>query len=137
MQPGRGAAGLQYWQSPGGELTFGCASEVSCFLLLYAHTAAPGRIRPFTIYSNSGTIEVFLPHMRRGPVFDDIALRDEFRRHLQVAGITIQESELNLRPSFGADTLRDPVALAAVEFALEWFAIIFRTRLAMSLDSHN
>jgi hypothetical protein len=123
---------LQHWQPLGGTLTFGRASEASCFLLLYAHTTAPGRIWPFSIYPKSGTIEVVFQHMRRRPVFDDIALRDEFRQRLQATGIAIPESKLNLRPSFGADTLRDPVASAAVESALEWFTIIFRTRLAQA-----
>ena len=68
--------------------------------------------------------------MRRRPVFDDIALREEFRQRLQAAGVMIPESKLNLRPSFRLDILRDPAALAAVESALEWFAIVFRTRLA-------
>ena len=62
--------------------------------------------------------------MRRRPVFDDIALREEFRRRLQPAGITIPESKLNLRPSFPVDVLRDPAALTAVKSALEWFAVI-------------
>ncbi len=123
---------LQHWQSLGGTLTFGRASEVSCFLLLYASPTTPDRIWPFTIYPKSGTIKVVFQHMRRRPVFDDISLREEFRQRLQAAGITIPESKLNLRPSFGVDTLCDPVALTAVKSALEWFAIIFRTRLAQA-----
>ena len=111
-------------------MTFGSASEVSCFLLLYAGPDSPDRIWPFTIYPRSGTIEVVFQHMRRRPVFDDIALREEFRQRLQAAGITIPESKLNLRPSFRLDVLHDPAALIAVESALEWFAIMFRARLA-------
>ena len=68
--------------------------------------------------------------MRRRPVFDEIALREEFRQRLQAAGLTISESKLNLRPSFRVDVLCDPAVLAGVESALEWFAIVFRTRLA-------
>jgi len=68
--------------------------------------------------------------MRRRPVFDDIALREEFRQRLQAAGVMIPDSKLNLRPSFRFDILRDPAALTAIESALEWFAIMFRTRLA-------
>jgi hypothetical protein len=121
---------LQHWQRLGGALTFGRASEVSCFLLLYAGPDSPDRIWPFTIYPRYGTIEVVFQHMRRRPVFDDIALREEFRQRLQTAGITIPESKLSLRPSFRFDILRDPAALTAVESALEWFALVFRTRLA-------
>ena len=68
--------------------------------------------------------------MRRRPVFDEIALREEFRQRLQAAGLTIPESKLNLRPSFRLDVLRDSAVLTGIESALEWFAIVFRTRLA-------
>ena len=121
---------LQYWQSLGGVPSFGRASEISCFLLLYADRTGSDRIWPFTIYPKVGTIEVVFEHMRRRPVFDDIALREEFRRRLQSAGIPIPESKLNLRPSFHVDVLRDPAARAAVKSALEWFAVVFRSHLA-------
>ena len=121
---------LQHWQSLGGALTFGRASEVSCFLLLYAGADSPDRIWPFTIYPRSGIIEVVFQHMRRRPVFDEIALREEFRQRLQAAGLTIPESKLNLRPSFRLNVLCDSAVLAGIESALEWFAIVFRTRLA-------
>jgi hypothetical protein len=120
---------LQHWQSLGGALTFGSASEVSCFLL-YPGPDSRDRIWPFIIYPRWGSIEVSFQTMRRRPVFDDIALREEFRQRLQMAGITIPESKLNLRPSFRFDVLRDPATLTAVESALEWFAIMFRSRLA-------
>jgi alkylated DNA nucleotide flippase Atl1 len=121
---------LDHWQGLGGALTFGRASEVSCYLLLYAGSGGPDRIWPFIIYPRWGTIEVGFQQMGRRPVFDDIALREEFRQRLQAAGITIPESKLNLRPSFRLDILHDPAALTGVESALEWFAIVFRTRLA-------
>jgi alkylated DNA nucleotide flippase Atl1 len=121
---------LRHWQGLGGALAFGRASEVSCFLLLYAGSGSSDRTWPFVIYPRWGTIEVVFQTMRRRPVFDDIALREEFRQRLQAAGVTIPESKLNLRPSFRLDLLRDPAALTAVESALEWFAIVFRTRLS-------
>jgi hypothetical protein len=68
--------------------------------------------------------------MRRRPVFDDIDLRDEFRERLGAAGIRIPEAKLNLRPSFRLDLLREPDILRAVQGALEWFVLTFRTRLA-------
>jgi hypothetical protein len=80
----------------------------------------------------TGTVEVVFQHMRRRPVFDDAALRDEFRRHLQVAGVAIPESKLNLRPSFRIDVMRDPSTRAEVKSALEWFAVVFRSRLAQT-----
>jgi len=121
---------LKHWEALGGTLTFGRASEVSCFLLLYVGPDSPDRIWPFTIYPRSGSIEVVFQHMRRRPVFDDITLREEFRQRLQAGGLIIPESKLNLRPSFRCDDLRDSVVLTAVESALEWFALVFRTRLA-------
>jgi hypothetical protein len=68
--------------------------------------------------------------MRRRPVFDDIALRAEFRQRLDAAGIRIPEAKLNLRPSFGLDLLQEPDTLRAVQDALEWFVVTFHTRLA-------
>jgi hypothetical protein len=75
-------------------------------------------------------VEVVFQHMRRRPVFDDVALRDEFRRRLDAAGIRIPEAKLNLRPSFRLDLLREPGSRRAVQGALEWFVLTFRTRLA-------
>jgi alkylated DNA nucleotide flippase Atl1 len=121
---------LQHWQSLGGVPSFGQASEISCFMLLYADRTSSERIWPFTIYPKSGSIEVVFQHMRRRPVFSDPALRDEFRQRLQTAGIAIPESKLNLRPSFRIDALRSPATLTAVKSALEWFAVIYRTRLS-------
>ena len=68
--------------------------------------------------------------MRRRPVFDDIALRDEFRQRLDAPGIRIAKAKLNLRPSFRLDLLREPDTLRAVQGALDWFVLTFRTRLA-------
>jgi len=123
---------LQHWQSLGGVPSFGRASEVSCFLLLYAHRTGSERIWPFVIYPVNGSVEVVFQHMRRRPVFDDAALREEFRQRLQAAGISIPESKLNLRPSFRIDLLTDPATRAEVKSALEWFALVFRSRLAQA-----
>ena len=119
---------LLHWQSLGGVPSFGRASEISCFLLLYADHTGSGRIWPFTIYPKVGRIEVVFQHMRRRPVFGEVALREEFRNRLQAAGISIAESKLNLRPSFRVDVLRDPATGEAVKSALEWFAVVFRSR---------
>ena len=62
---------LQHWQSLGGVPSFGQASEISCFMLLYADRTSSERIWPFTIYPKSGSIEVVFQHMRRRPVFSD------------------------------------------------------------------
>lgn len=97
--------------------------------LLYADRTSSDRIWPFTIYPKVGTIEVVFQHIRRSPVFSDPALREEFRQRLQTAGISIPEPKLNLQPSYGIDVLRGPAALTAVKSALEWFALVYRTRL--------
>lgn len=123
---------VRHWQSLGGVLSFGRASEISCFLLLYADRISSDRIWPFTIYPKTGSIEIGFEYMRRRPVFDDPALRGEFRDRLQSAGIPVPASKLNLRPSFRIDLLRDPAAQTAVKSALEWFAVVFRSRLAQA-----
>ncbi len=121
---------LGTWQQLGGRLSFGRASETSCFLILDADRHYDATIWPFAIYPKTGTVEVVFQHMRRRPVFDDIALRDEFRQRLDAAGIRIPEAKLNLRPSFRLDLLREPDTRRAVQGALEWFVLTFRTRLA-------
>jgi alkylated DNA nucleotide flippase Atl1 len=123
---------LRHWQTLGGQLSFGRASETSCFLILDAGRHDLDPTWPFAIYPKSGTVEVVFQHMRRRPVFDDIALRDEFRHRLQPAGIVIPESKLNLRPSFRLELLRDPAAREAVQAALEWFTVVFHARLAQT-----
>jgi alkylated DNA nucleotide flippase Atl1 len=121
---------LGTWQQLGGRLSFGRASETSCFLILDADRHHDATIWPFAIYPKTGTIEVVFQHMRRRPVLDDIALRDEFRQRLDAAGVRIPEAKLNLRPSFRLDLLREPDTLRAVQGALDWFVLTFRTRLA-------
>ena len=120
---------LGTWQQLGGRLSFGRASETSCFLILDAdrHDAT---IWPFAIYPRAGTVEVVFQHMRRRPVFEDVALGEKFRQRLDAAGIRIPEAKLNLRPSFRIDLLREPDTLRAVQGALEWFVLTFHTRLA-------
>jgi hypothetical protein len=68
--------------------------------------------------------------MRRGPVFDDITLREQLRQRLHATGISIPQAKLSLRPSFPLDMLRDPATRTTVESALEWFATTFRAQVA-------
>ena len=121
---------LHTWTELGGRLSFGRASETSRFLNLDANQSDGSTTWPMAIYPKTGTIEVVFQHMRRRPVFDDVALRDEFRQRLLSAGIVIPESKLNLRPSFRVDLLADPDASSAVKAALEWFAMVFKARIA-------
>ncbi|HLM21025.1 MAG TPA: DUF262 domain-containing protein [Propionibacteriaceae bacterium] len=129
---------LRAWQRLGGRLSFGSASETSCFLVLdEGRSQNDVQTWPFTIYPQTGVVEVVFQHMRRRPVFDDIRLRDEFRHRLGGAGIFIPEAKLNLRPSFRLEVLREPNALRAVQAALEWFALTFHTRLAQADEAQS
>jgi alkylated DNA nucleotide flippase Atl1 len=119
---------LRAWQAIGGRLSFGRASETSCFLMLdrdRQHTTWP-----LALYPKAGTAEVVFQHMRRRPVFEDLTLRREFRDRLAAVGIVIPDAKLNLRPSFRLDVLTDPAANEVVKSALAWFAITFHTRIA-------
>lgn len=121
---------LHSWQQFGGRLSFGRASETSCFLMLDAERQRDVATWPLVIYPKIGTAEIVFEHMRRRPVFDDSTLREEFRRRLQAAGIAIPEAKLNLRPSFRLQLLGEPRALHAVQAALERFILTFHTHLA-------
>jgi hypothetical protein len=112
-----------------GRLSFGTASETSCFLMLDGSPAADDSTWPFALYPGSGTVEVVFQHMGRRPVFDDPELREQFRQRLETAGLPIPAVKLNLRPSFRTDLLLDPPVLAAVLAALEWFLLTYQTRL--------
>ncbi len=121
-----------WWQSLGGDLSFGSHSETTCFLVADLSRYVPGDIWPFAIYPQSGTIEVVFQHMRRRPVFEDPALRDEFRQRLESAGVVLPRSKLNLRPSFRLEILADYPARTAIKDALEWFVMVLHTRLAQA-----
>lgn len=124
---------LARWQSLGGRLSFGRASETSCFLMLDAeHSSAS--TWPLAIYPKAGTIEVVFQHMRRRPVFEDRDVRNEFRLRLQRADIVLPETKLDLRPSFPLAIVADEPRRAAISDALEWFAMTFHARLAKQLQ---
>ena len=78
------------------------------------------------VYPRSGSVEVVFQHMRRRPVFDDLALREQFRDRLALAAISIPDAKLNLRPSFPLSILTEDGRRSAVEAALGWFASVFR-----------
>ena len=120
---------IREWQTLGGRLSFGRASEISCFLMLDDRRGES--IWPLTLYPKTGTAEVVFQHMRRRPLFDDIALRSEFRDRLAPAGIAIPDTKLNLRPSFPLKVLSLPESMRALKSALEWFVLTFHSRLAI------
>ncbi|SHN69772.1 Alkylated DNA nucleotide flippase Atl1, participates in nucleotide excision repair, Ada-like DNA-binding domain [Geodermatophilus obscurus] len=117
---------LAHWQTIGGRLSFGRADETSCFLVIDAHRHDQGDTWPMVVYPQSGSVEVVLQHMRRRLVFDDLAMREQFRDQLALAGISIPDAKLNLRPSFSLSILTEDDRRSAVEAALGWFASVFR-----------
>jgi alkylated DNA nucleotide flippase Atl1 len=121
---------LQHWQSLGGTLAFGHADETACYLRLKASPTATDSVWPIIIHPKSGIIEVAFQHMRRGPIFDDITLREQLRQQLEAAGIPIPKAKLSLRPSFPLDKLQVRATRTAVESALGWFAATFRSQEA-------
>lgn len=123
---------LARWQILGGEFSFGRASETSCALLLESGPAHDESVTPFVIYPRIGSVEVGFQHMVRRPVFDDIAVREQFRQRLEDAGLDVPRSKLSLRPSFPVMALADRNTRAGVAAALEWFCVVFRAGLAQS-----
>jgi len=114
------------WQAAGGHLSFGRADETSCFLVIQAQSWHQDETWPMTIYPRAGSVEVVFQHMRRRRVFDDLALREEFRDRLAEAGIEIPDTKLSLRPSFSLSVLADDANRSAVNAALAWFAATYR-----------
>ncbi len=120
---------LNNWQHAGGALSYGRADETSCFLVIDPDRWDQQDTWPITIYPRAGYVEVVFQHMRRRPVFNDLALREEFRNRLSRAGIAIPDTKLSLRPSFGLIVLADNARRAAVVIALAWFASTFRAHV--------
>jgi alkylated DNA nucleotide flippase Atl1 len=123
---------LSSWETLGGELSYGSSAETSCFLTLEPNQYELAATWPLVIYPQAGVVEVVFQHMRRRPVFDDAALREEFRERLEQAGVDIPRSKLSLRPSFALDAVSDPARRSALKAALEWFAMVFYARLAQA-----
>ena len=122
LQPHGVASGLvvvmDAWVHLGGTLDFGRSEETSCFLITGRGTQQPW---PFTIYP-SGKVEVVFQHMASRPPFDDVQIRDEFRRRLnKVSEVDLPASKIELRPGFQLDVLQHPERRDAVIEALAWF----------------
>lgn len=117
------------WECVGGTFSYGEADETSCFLMLDTERWDQQDIWPFAIYPRAGTVEVVFQHMRRRPVFVELELREQFRDRLAVAGITIPDAKLSLRPSFPIAVLADDARRGSVNEALSWFSATFRTAL--------
>jgi alkylated DNA nucleotide flippase Atl1 len=109
---------LDDWRRIGGSLWFGTGAEQSCFLMWKPGGPLPW---PCALYP-SGRFEIQFKTMSRRAPFDDLSLRDEFRRRLnQAVGVEIPEVKLALYPSFPLRTLVQPERYSAVFAALQWF----------------
>jgi len=112
---------LAAWTELGGTLGYGTGSETSCLLLARGEDHRLGAIWPLTIYP-SGRVEVVFQYLGTRTPFDDIALREEFRRRLNtVPGVEIAAAKLALRPGFPLTVLVDPGARRTLVEHLGWF----------------
>jgi alkylated DNA nucleotide flippase Atl1 len=120
---------LDAWTDLGGDVGFGASEETSCFLMpgIGARPAWP-----FTIYP-SGKVEVVFQHMASRPPFDDVTVREAFRRQLDVIpGIELPASKLELRPGFPLENLSHPDRRDAIIAALAWFIATARSSTAQT-----
>lgn len=112
---------LAKWTSIGGRLRFGSASEPSCFPMADQRPVRDGGVWPAASYP-SGKVEVVFPHLRVRAPFDDVALRDEFRRRSnELAGVDLPAAKLDMRPGFSLDVLGSPQALDELIEVMTWF----------------
>lgn len=124
---------LRYWRHLGGDLAFGTSEETSCAPMLRFVGRPQRSIWPLTIYPRHATIEVVFQQLAKREPFDDLLLRRDFLDRLNLApGIQLSEAKLNLRPSFAFGALANPVALAQVKSALEWFVVTCRSHVEAS-----
>ena len=111
---------LRAWRDLGGYVTFGTSTDIGAFL----HVREPGsasHVWPLVIYSY-GSVEVVFQWLASRPPFDDVRMRNEFRRRLnQARGVAIDDSKLKVRPTFSVDVLADVNDRQRVVDALEWF----------------
>jgi hypothetical protein len=111
---------INVWTSLGGTLWLGRGSETSCFLVA-REGQRPDNLWPVVLYP-TGKCEVVFQHMAVRPPFDDIELRQEFRRRLnKIPGVDLPESKLGLRPGFPLELLADKAAQVLFLDALKWF----------------
>jgi alkylated DNA nucleotide flippase Atl1 len=114
---------LDAWTKAGGRNEYGTGQiETSCFLIAREKYAENGNIWPMAIYPSAGKVEVVFQHLRVRPPFDNVAMREELRRRLNLAtGVTIAAAKIELRPGFPLTVLVAPDARDRVIGALQWF----------------
>lgn len=75
---------------------------------------------PFALYTY-GRVEIHFQYLARRPPFEAVGLREELRRRLNdVPGIQIDETEVELRPSFPLSVLADSAARERFCSTIEW-----------------
>jgi alkylated DNA nucleotide flippase Atl1 len=112
---------LDRWTAMGGFLSYGLGGQTSCFLMVRDRWHPEGSIWPVALYPLRGC-EVVFQHLANRSPFDDIQLREEFRRRLnQIPGVDLPTSKIELRPSFPLAVLADIAAVELLMKALAWF----------------
>jgi alkylated DNA nucleotide flippase Atl1 len=113
---------LDAWTKVGGRNEYGTGqNETSCFLIAREKYEENGNIWPAAIYP-SGKFEVVFQHLRIRTPFDNLDMREELRRRLNLAsGVTIAAAKIELRPGFPLTVLVAPDARDRVVDALQWF----------------
>jgi hypothetical protein len=109
---------LDAWRSLGGTLWLGKGNETGCYLMARDD---PNNLWPVVLYP-SGKCEVVFQYMATRPPFDDVELRQEFRKSLnKIPGIDLPEAKLDLRPGFPLELLTDEGSRRSFTDALAWF----------------
>jgi alkylated DNA nucleotide flippase Atl1 len=107
------------WTGLGGEVSYGTATQTSCFLGL--RLGEPDAIWMAAIYP-TGSVEIVFQWLASKPPFDDIQNRNQLRERLnQIEGIDIPTAKLALRPSIRAELLVPDDSLQQFADAGEWF----------------
>jgi hypothetical protein len=75
---------------------------------------------PFALYTY-GRVEIHFQYLARRPPFSELALRQELRARLnEIPGVAVDESDLEVRPSFPLELLVEPAALERFLAAMAW-----------------
>lgn len=112
------------WGDLGGYIDYGTAGTTSAFLMsdnAADSDSATTTIWPLAIYP-TGSVEVVFQHLARRPPFDDLTMRDAFRRRLNaIPGIDLPEGKLSMRPGFDLALLAQESVREALVDDLKWF----------------
>ena len=112
---------LAAWTADGGTVQYGQAEETSCFMLARTSADPRGSIWPLALYP-AGKAEVVFQHIAVRTPFDDITMRDEFRKRLnEIPGVDLPAAKLALRPGFDLVVLGDMERRALLTEHLGWF----------------